>query len=545
MKNLNTNVKYKKINMKKLYLIIVGCLLFLTQASANNLVLGTTQYIDSYTNAGVTYKALRFTITWDNSWSITTGPANWDGVWIFVKRQNCSGTNNWNHQKLGTTTGDHIAKNGAGNVSPEVQVDPVSDGMGVFIRRYGTNVTGSVPTTTVWLKLDVSSTGTNPVSTMSSQDNFQIYGIEMVYVPQGPFFAGDGRTPNLYNFSNGTAIAPFSVTAAVQAAGAGSANNYTALASWGCPAPLPATFPLGYNGFYCMKTEATTGIFLEFLNSLTYDQQTTILQEAGASLLPNVTGSWFDAPNYQAWYTRVSTPGTFNTVPAVFSGYNPWIAEGNVIWRTMIAFLDWSALRPMTEFEFEKACRGSNTVTAGNPPTAMNVVDKEYPWGSTALYNAQFASDYNNANSGPGTNADGPAFYTGWNYTPTRVGVFAKAATNRVQAGATYYGILDMAGNVWEQCIGGSGYDYSSFTTANGDGALTPRGYANVAGWPSNGGVGSGTIIKGGWYEIGATTSRLQTSDRSMYLGYQWNGDKSDYNNSKFNGCRGVRSFQY
>jgi hypothetical protein len=102
-----------------------------------------------------------------------------------------------------------------------------------------------------------------------------------------------------------------------------------------------------------------------------------------------------------------------------------------------------------------------------------------------------------------------------------------------------------MAGNVWEQCIGGSGYDYSTFTTANGDGALTPRGYANVAGWPSNGGVGSGTIIRGGWYEIGANTYRLQTSDRSMYLGYQWNGDKSDYNNSRYNGCRGVRSFQY
>jgi formylglycine-generating enzyme required for sulfatase activity len=211
----------------------------------------------------------------------------------------------------------------------------------------------------------------------------------------------------------------------------------------------------------------------------------------------------------------------------------------------MIAFLDWSALRPMTEFEFEKACRGSNTTTAGQAPVAVNAVDKEYPWGTTALYNF-IGNDYTNVNSGPGTNADGPAFYTGWNYTPTRVGIFAKAASNRVQAGATYYGILDMAGNVWEQCIGGSGYDYSGFTTANGDGALTTKGYANVTGWPSNGGVGSGTIIKGGWYEIGSNTFRLQTSDRSMYLGYQWNGDKlSDWWNSKYNGARGVRSFQY
>lgn len=544
MNNLNTTIKNKKINMKQFYLIIVGCLLFLSQASANNLVLGTTQYLDSYTNAGVTYKALRFTIYWENSWSITTGPANWDGVWVFVKRQNCSGTNNWVHQKLGTTAGDHIAKNGAGNTSPEVQVDPVSDGMGVFVRRYGSNVTGTVPTTTIWLKLDASATGTNPTSTMSSQDNFLIYGIEMVYVPQGAFNAGDGRNPNNLNFSNGTATTPFAVTAAVQAAGAGSANNYTALASWGCPGLLPSTFPLGFNGFYCMKHEATTGIFTEFLNTLTYDQQTTILQEAGVSLLPNVLNSWFDYNNW-GFQTRVTTVGVFNTVPAVFSTVYPWIAEGNVIWRTMIAFLDWSALRPMTEFEFEKACRGSNTTTAGSPPVANAAVPFEYPWGNTTVNNQQYGSDYTNINSGPSTNGDGPAFYTGWNITPTRVGVFAKPNTNRVQAGATYYGILDMAGNEWEQCVGGSGFDYSGFTTANGDGVLTAKGYANVAGWPSNGGVGSGTIIRGGWFEIGSNTFRLQTSDRSMYLGYQWNGDKSDFNNSKFNGARGVRSFQY
>jgi len=533
--------KNKKIYMKQIYLIIVGCLLFLSQASANNLVFGTSQYIDNYNG----YKALRFTIQWDNSWSISTGPANWDGIWVFIKRQNCSGTNNWVHQKLATANADHIVKNGAGNTSPDVQVDAVGDGMGVFIRRIGTNVVGNVPVQTVWLKLDSSSSGTNPSITKSAQDNFLVYGLEMVYVPQGEFKAGDGRTPNSTNFSNGTATTPFSVTAAVQAAGAGSANSYTSLASYGCPGILPPAFPLGFNGFYCMKTEATTGIFAEFLNTLTYDQQTTLLQEAGSTLLPNVLGSWFDGNNSWAFWTRVTTVGVYNTVPAVFTAAYPWTAEGNVIWRTMIAFLDWSALRPMTEFEFEKACRGSNTVTAGNAPTAMNAVPYEYPWGSTALYN-WIGNDYGNVNSGPTTNADGPAFYTGWNYTPTRTGIFAKASTNRVQAGATYYGILDMAGNCWEQCIGGSGYDYSGFTTANGDGLLTSKGYANVAGWPSNGGVGSGTIIRGGWWEIGGTTSRLQTSDRSMYLGYQWNGDKlSDWNNSKYNGCRGVRSFQY
>ncbi len=538
----NINIKNKKINMKKLYLIIVGCLLFLSQASANNLVLGTTQYLDSYTSGGVTYKALRFTIAWDNSWSITTGPANWDGVWLFIKRQNCSGTNNWVHQKLGTTAGDHIAKNGAGTTSPEVQVDPVSDGMGVFIRRYGSNVTGSVPTTTVWLKLDVSTSGTNPSSTMSSQDNFQIYGIEMVYVPQGSFNSGDGRNPNSNNFSNGTANSPFAVTAAVQTAGAGSANNYTALASWGCPGLLPPAFPLGYNGFYSMKYEATTGIFTEFLNTLTYDQQTTLLQEAGSTLLPNVVGSWFNGNNTWAYWTRVTTAGVFNTVPAVFSTQYPWTAEGNVIWRTMIAFLDWSALRPMTEFEFEKACRGNN---AGTPNTP---VANEYPWGSTQITSAQSSGNLGAINEliyvAGNTGVCQYSYNDPTTHSPMRSGSPATATSNRVQAGATYYGIMEMGGNVYEQCVGGgNGYDYSSFTTINGDGSLTNLGLANVTGWPTYGGTNSGTILRGGGFNCN-NTNLIQVSDRSLLAGSTLNSEANNNSRNQVGG-RGVRTMSY
>ena len=44
---------------------------------ANNLQIGAP------TLASTT--SLQFTIQWDNSWRLTTGPANWDAVWIFVK----------------------------------------------------------------------------------------------------------------------------------------------------------------------------------------------------------------------------------------------------------------------------------------------------------------------------------------------------------------------------------------------------------------------------------------------------------------------------
>ena len=260
--------KINQIHMKQLYLIIVGSLLFLSQTFANNLVISGTP---SFSSANQT---LTFTMAWDNSWCINAEPSNWDGVWIFVKRQNCSGNNAWVHQKLSTTSADHLAKLASNSAtSTDVQVDGVADGMGVFVRRIGTNVVGNVPSQIVTIKLG----GTNPTITPANTDNFIIIGIEMVYVPQGQFYAGDGRSPNGFNFSAGTATQPVQITSAKQASGIGSALNYTSSTAYGCPTPLPATFPLGFDGFYCMKYEATTGVFLEFINSLSYDQQASHL----------------------------------------------------------------------------------------------------------------------------------------------------------------------------------------------------------------------------------------------------------------------------
>lgn len=511
--------KNNQIHMKQLYLLIVGSLLFISQTFANNLVISGTP---SFSSANQT---LTFTMAWDNSWCINAGPTNWDGVWIFVKRQNCTGNNPWVHQKLSTTSADHIAKLASNSAtSTDVQVDAVADGMGVFVRRIGTNVVGNVASQIVTIKLS----GTNPTITTANTDNFEIIGVEMVYVPQGQFYAGDGRNPNSYNFSAGTATQPVQITSAVQAAGIGSALNYTSSTAYGCPTPLPSTFPLGYNGFYCMKYEGNVGVFVEFMNTLSYEQQTTLLAENGSSNLPNVVGSYFDLANQWALYTRVSTAGTYNTVPAIFTSYLPYMVEGAVSWKTMTAFLDWSGLRPMTEFEFEKACRGT-----------LATVANEYPWGNTSISMQQAASNYTDPNTNIAI-VEGPCFYGGWDGSPARPGAFAKSTTNRSQSGATYYGILDMAGNVWEQCIGGgSGYNYSTFTTENGDGVLTAAGKANVTGWPPDGGSNSGTVIRGGWYASN-TTSYEQTSDRTFYAGYSGNSNKT-----KYNGLRGVRSFSY
>lgn len=503
--------------MKQFYLLLVGSLLFISQAFANNLVISGTP---SYSSANQT---LTFTMAWDNSWCINAGPTNWDAVWIFVKRQNCSGTNNWVHQKLSTTSGDHLVKLASNSAtSTDVQVDAVGDGMGIFVRRIGTNVVGNVASQIVTIKL----AGTNPSITTSNSDNFEIVGIEMVYVPQGQFYAGDGRSPNSTNFSAGAATQPVLITSTIQANGIGAANNYTSSTANGSPVPLPTTFPLGFNGFYCMKYEATTGVFLEFINTLSYDQQTNHLTDNGSSNLPNVVGSMFDANSYTN-YTRVSTAGTYNTVAAVFTTSYPWATQGYLSWKTAAAFLDWSGLRPMTEFEYEKACRGP-----------LNTIANEYPWGSTTITARTEASDWTNPNSNY-TIVDGPCFYCCWDGISQRPGLFARATTNRSQSGATYYGILDMAGNLSEQCVGGAGYDYSSFTNANGDGVLSATGIANTTGWPINGGTNSGTTTRGGWFNSGNVIYQ-QTSDRSFS-----SGDSRNAGRNKYLGARGVRTFSY
>ena len=82
-----------------------------------------------------------------------------------------------------------------------------------------------------------------------------------------------------------------------------------------------------------------------------------------------------------------------------------------------------------------------------------------------------------------------------------------------------------MSGNVWEQCIGGVGFNYGGFTNASGDGLLLTTGYANTANWPAWGGTSGGGIIRGGdWFTNDART--LQTSDR-YNIGYYVNLNQS------------------
>jgi formylglycine-generating enzyme required for sulfatase activity len=489
---------------------------------ANNLQLGTPVISDP--------QHISFTIQWNNSWKISSGPSNWDAVWIFIKYTTCPTiTAPWSHVGLSTTSSDHTVTGGI------LQVDATTDGLGVFIHRIA-NGSGNIASATVTLKMTIT----------DASYNYQVNGTEMVYVPQGAFYVGDGNGGggNKYGFCMDASYDPVNITAAVQASGFTAASQYIFQNNgWGSPVAIPSTFPLGYNGFYCQKYEISQEEYVAFLNTLTYDQQATLFNPLCP---PNSAVGTFvlaSTPNPQNCRNgiRIQTPGTVDNIPAVVGCdlnlndvFNE-AADGMYIpcnwlnWALLIAYLDWAALRPMTEFEFEKICRGT-----------ISPVVNEYVWGNNTILatNAGSISNPGQANETSLTSGNGLCVYGSGslNQGPLRCGIEATSVTNRSQAGSSYYGAMDMGGNLFEQCIGGMTYNFSTFTTANGDGYLTAAGAANTPNWPPNGGGAGGGITRGSeWFDNSPQWG--QTSNRDL-LNNNFNQTR-DYRV----GGRGVRTY--
>ena len=481
-------MKTRTLLVKALFSAVFSLMAIVT-AKANNVQI---------TGTAVTGTNISFNISWENSWNASAAPANWDAVWVFVKYQDCN-TKLWMHADLSTVAADHTAG------SP-LQADPVTDGKGVFLRRSAVGG-GNIPSTAVTLKLNI------PAGTY----NYKVYGIEMVHVNEGNFQIGDNTST--YKFS------PINITSNSQS------NGLTSNDLGGYSVDISPTFPMGYNSFYMMKYEISQEQYADFLNSLTFTQQKNRVVTDPIS----AAGSFAMYTGYQFRNgLAIVTPGSNGAIPAVFGcdattgtpnasndGQN--IAMNGLSWADLVSYLDWAALRPMTEMEFEKACRGP-----------LPRIDQEYPWGSTqitaansgALSNAKLNSEVSST-----TVDNGMCVYlvpsNASSYGPLRVGNFANGSSGRLSAGAGYYGAMDLGGNVAERVIavnaGGA-----SFDGIMGDGNLTSTGFADVPSWP----VSAGSMTKGGSYLDGANDVR--TSDRSSLY-------STAETRTSTNGGRGVR----
>ncbi|WP_264522354.1 formylglycine-generating enzyme family protein [Flavobacterium sp. N1994] len=451
-------------------------LVFGFTAKANNLTI---------TGTSVSGSNITFDISWENSWNANVAPANWDAVWVFVKYQDCN-TRIWAHAGLSTVSADHTAG------SP-LQVDTVTDGRGVFIRRSALGG-GNIGATSITLKMTI------PAGTY----NYKVFGIEMVNVPQAAYDLGDGAATSTFN--------SISVTATSQSSGLSAATI------GGAAVAAPATFPMGYNSLYCMKYEISQEQYVDFLNSLTYDQQAAHVVNDPVSVAG--TYAMFAAYYYRNGI-RILTPGNNNAIPAVFAcdatagvenntndGQN--IAMNNLSWNDLTAYLDWAALRPMTEMEYEKISRGP-----------VGRIANEYVWGSTTINAVNNGVTSNNLqpNESYASVLNGLCAYglnsSNVGYGPLRCGIFATGSSGRASSGAGYYGVMEMAGNVWERVVSLGNASGSAFNGTLGDGTITALGLANQATWPSPT-TALGTGYKGGSWNDYGPSGYEQTSNRAV-----------------------------
>ena len=442
-------------------------------AKANNVIIA---------NTAVSGSNITFDISWENSWSTNLAPSNHDAVWVFVKYQDCA-TNIWYHANLSNTSGDHTAG------SP-LQADAVADGKGVFLRRSAFGG-GNISATAISLAMTIP----------TGSYNYKVFAVEMVNIPQGDFQIGDGVSTLTFN--------SITITAASQSSG------IPASSIGGGSQTIPAAYPMGYNGFYSMKYEITQEQYVEFLNTLTYDQQVT--RQPADPISAAGTQVFSAGVNFRNGVAILSS-GNNNVLPAVFAcdltagipnnaddGQN--IAMNYISWADQAAYLDWAALRPMSDLEFEKICRGPLPRVAG-----------EYPWGTTdiSMYSSnnivaatrnkpeETVATVNNGSViyGQGPNIGTPSF------GPVRSGIFARGTTGRASSGAAYYGVMDMGGNLYERPVGTYNAAAVAFTGNLGDGLLSNLGAANQPTWPDA--SGNGACFRGGSWadaEMGIRTS--------------------------------------
>ncbi len=469
---------------------------------ANDLVISNVNLTG--VNTDNDYVLVEFDITWENSWRTTSGPANWDAAWVFVKYKESGG--DWQHAWL-NNDGHFIPSGTAVDIGLQdadgVFNSTTNPGIGAFIFRT-TIGTGTFLSEKVKLRWNY---GANGVPDNFSGD-IRVFAVEMVQITQGSYFLGSGGTES-GSFTDGSWTTgnsvPYEVTSEGsitidQSGGALWGTSSSGTNTIGPAGTLAGAFPKGYDRFYCMKYEITQQQYVDFLNMLT-QTQADVRKYTGSSDRYAITGS---------------AVGSYATT-------NPYVACNFLNWEDVAAILDWMGLRPMTELEFEKAARGG-----GQTP-----VPGEFVWGAAS----KAGNAYTLANAGANnevisvnyslTNGNVADNVTTGAIGPFRVGIFATGTSDRVLSGAGFYGTMELSGNLWERVISIGNTSGRDFAGDHGNGSLTVAGEADVINWPTNGGYRGGHRT---------STDGLETSAR--------NNIEDTYDTRDGNlGGRGVRSW--
>jgi formylglycine-generating enzyme required for sulfatase activity len=524
--------------MKKLIVLLYLSMMLWPVLRANNVTLSNISLTDQ--NIASHYCNIKFDIAWDNSWRTSTAiPLNWDACWLFAKYRVSGGE--WHHCNISTTSGNHTAPSGS-------TIAPASDGNGVFIYR-SNDGNGTNTWTNAKLRWEYGTDGVFDDALVE----VKLFAIEMVYVPQGSYYIGDGdgTSESSEALHEGTSNAAAQITSSlvlnirvdnnvsddsqlintgigIDGDGGLDVNNDGSIDN--------NEFPTGYQAFYMMKYELSQEQYAEFLNTLTRTQQMNRVETdiSGTSVtnifvMINQIGPNQNSIRCDATIPAQPIPVTFycddnvNGIPEECDGQTnvcTWLK-----WPDVAAYADWAGLRPMAELEYERAARGPN-----------NAVYGEYAWGNTNLgTNATHTNprcSYSSIVTTPDVNT-GRAMYTFTNSNfPPRCGIFAASSVNhtRQEAGAGYYGVMELSGSLLELPVTVGNAAGRSYRAIHGNGELDISGNANTDYWPGINGNSNTSVantIYGGTTGVtgfagtakrgGAAfeqSQRLRTSDR-------------------------------
>ncbi len=395
---------------------------------------------------------VKLNISWNNAWH---NSKNHDGVWLFFKYlpYPYGENDNYLHGNV-AKIGHKLFQNHIPN-SPSPTFEVSHDKVGLFI----------YPTTTYRGNLNWSIlVELEDVKENLVNRNIGVYGIEMVMIPEGQFPLGDADTTTLkpnFTFYKSDKKGEFGGLYTIEeedktfviAPNEGNLYYYseTQMYQGDQKGEISPEFPKGFNAFWIMKYELSQGQYADFLNCISTMATYLRANFGGRDYLHARGGIYIDDKKYVA---------QFPNRPANF-----------ISWDDAIAFADWAGLRPYTELEYEKACRGP-----------AKPIGREYAWNTSSKENLLRYVDSN----------DDLVFLQGYSEVNMN-------DQNRDLYGASYYWVMDLSGSLWERVVTIGDSVGRGFKGTHGDGILK-YGFATNEDWGKGSTETAGFGFRGGGF---------------------------------------------